>query len=214
MQKYLAKSSESSSGSHKKYALFIGRWQPFHEGHQWLIDQKLKNGIPVCIAIRDVPKSEKNWWTADEIQKMLEERLQVHISYGMIKVIQIPDIESVNIGRAVGYDIIEHIPPTEIEKISATDVRMKMKNTNLENAAGLINSNPTVLTKQALDGDGRVLHEGDRVFSYDYDEQLTIRRMYGTLHKNEDFPHVSEWYVAYDDGEECAVLDMSSIFKA
>ena len=22
-----------------KYSMFIGRWQPWHEGHRWLIDQ-------------------------------------------------------------------------------------------------------------------------------------------------------------------------------
>ena len=46
----------------------------------------------------------------------------------MIKVIQIPDIESVNIGRGIGYDIIEHIPPQEVHDISATKIRNKLKN--------------------------------------------------------------------------------------
>ena len=35
-----------------------------------------------------------------------------------IKVIIIPDIESVNYGRGVGYDVIEHKPPKEIGEIS------------------------------------------------------------------------------------------------
>ena len=43
-----------------------------------------------------------------------------------IKVIIIPDIESVNYGRGVGYDIIEHIPPDSIGKISATKIRKKL----------------------------------------------------------------------------------------
>ena len=37
----------------------------------------------------------------------------------------IPDIESINYGRDVGYEIIEHIPPKDIEKISATKIREK-----------------------------------------------------------------------------------------
>ena len=37
-----------------KYSLFIGRWQPWHNGHKWLIDQRLKEGKNVCIGIRDV----------------------------------------------------------------------------------------------------------------------------------------------------------------
>ena len=43
-----------------KYSLFIGRWQPWHEGHRWLIDQRLKKGFNVCIAIREVEKSDSN----------------------------------------------------------------------------------------------------------------------------------------------------------
>jgi hypothetical protein len=39
----------------------------------------------------------------------------------------IPDIESINFGRGVGYDIIEHIPPQEISEISATKIREKMR---------------------------------------------------------------------------------------
>ena len=38
----------------------------------------------------------------------------------------IPDIDSVNYGRDVGYDIIEHAPPQEIKKISATDIRRSL----------------------------------------------------------------------------------------
>ena len=38
----------------------------------------------------------------------------------------IPDIESVNYGRGVGYDIIEHVPPSEIGEISATKIREKL----------------------------------------------------------------------------------------
>ena len=39
----------------------------------------------------------------------------------------IPDIESVNYGRGVGYDVIEHVPPKEIGEISATSIRNQMK---------------------------------------------------------------------------------------
>lgn len=127
MEKIIVESLDKTNNP-DKYALFIGRWQPFHDGHQWLIDQKLKEGKRVCIAIRDVPLDDKNWWSSDEIQKMLEEKLKTFIDDGMIKIIQIPDIESINIGRGVGYDIIEHIPPQEIHDISATKIRNKLKN--------------------------------------------------------------------------------------
>jgi hypothetical protein len=39
----------------------------------------------------------------------------------------IPDIESVNFGRGVGYDIVEYIPPTAIGDVSATKIREQMR---------------------------------------------------------------------------------------
>ena len=41
------------------------------------------------------------------------------IDKNQVKVIIIPDIESVNYGRGVGYKIIEHQPPKDIGQISA-----------------------------------------------------------------------------------------------
>jgi nicotinamide mononucleotide adenylyltransferase len=109
-----------------KYSLFIGRWQPWHDGHRWLIDQQLNKGKNVCIAIRDMPKDKNNPFSPNEIKENLEKELSSLIQHGSVKVIVIPDIESVNYGRGVGYDIIEHEPPQEIKKISATKIREKM----------------------------------------------------------------------------------------
>ena len=110
-----------------KYSLFIGRWQPWHPGHRWLIDQRLKEGKNVCVAIRDVEINENQPWDAADIKLNVEIVLQDLIEKGTVKVITIPDIESVNYGRGVGYEIIEHIPPNDIEKISATKLRAKMR---------------------------------------------------------------------------------------
>ena len=110
-----------------KYSMFIGRWQPWHEGHRWLIDQRLNEGKNVCIAIRDVETDENQPWSATEIKYDLEIKLQDLIEEGRIKIIKIPDIESINYGRGVGYEVIEHVPPEEIEEISATKIRAKMR---------------------------------------------------------------------------------------
>ena len=110
-----------------KYSLFIGRWQPWHDGHQWLIDQRLKEGKNVCIAIRDVEPNENQPWTAEEIKYNLKARFFNEITDGKIKVVIIPDIESVNYGRGVGYEIIEHVPPTDVKEISATKIREQMR---------------------------------------------------------------------------------------
>ena len=111
----------------KKYSMFIGRWQPWHLGHRWLIDQRLNNGKNVLICIRDVEPSEKQPWTADEVMLNLSKELKDLLNEGKIKIIKIPDIESINYGRGVGYEVIEHIPPEDIKEISATKIRAKMR---------------------------------------------------------------------------------------
>ena len=111
----------------KRYSMFIGRFQPFHDGHKWVIEQRLKIGKKVCVAVMDIHDTEpdKNPYTTEEVMKNISNELNVFIHKGQVKVISIPPIESVNYGRDVGYDIIEHIPPDEIEKISATNIREK-----------------------------------------------------------------------------------------
>ena len=110
-----------------KYSMFIGRWQPWHQGHRWLIDQRLNEGKNVLICIRDVEPNEKQPWTPHEVLMNLSNELEELIQEGRIKIIIIPDIESVNYGRGVGYDIIEHVPPSDIKEISATKIRANLR---------------------------------------------------------------------------------------
>lgn len=113
--------------NNKQYSMFIGRWQPWHEGHRWLIDQRLNEGKNILICIRDIKPDEKNPFTAQEVEANIKRELWTLLSDETVKVLIIPDIESVNFGRGVGYDIIEHIPPQEIHDISATNIREQMK---------------------------------------------------------------------------------------
>jgi len=106
--------------------MFIGRWQPWHNGHRWLIDQRLQEGKNVLICVREVSKDDKNPYDPEEVKLNVEKELQDLINSKKVKVIIIPDIESVNYGRGVGYDIIEHVPPSDISKISATKIRKKL----------------------------------------------------------------------------------------
>ena len=109
-----------------KYSMFIGRWQPWHNGHRWLIDQRLKEGRNVLICIREVSEDNQNPYNPLDVKKNIEKELEDLINNNTVKVIIIPDIESVNYGRGVGYDIIEHIPPDDIGNISATKIRKKL----------------------------------------------------------------------------------------
>jgi nicotinamide mononucleotide adenylyltransferase len=127
MQNYLAHSVGQTSTNQTKYSMFIGRWQPWHQGHRWLIDQRLNEEKNVLLCIRDVEPDEKNPWTAHQILMNLSNELQDLIEAGRLHIMIIPDIESINIGRGVGYDVIEHIPPQEIHDISATKVREQMR---------------------------------------------------------------------------------------
>ena len=113
-----------------KYSMFIGRWQPWHDGHRWLIDQRLSDQKNVLICIREVDKNDKNPYNPIEVKKNIENQLKDLIDSGRVRVIIIPDIESVNYGRGVGYDIIEHIPPEKVGKISATEIRKKLFSKN------------------------------------------------------------------------------------
>ena len=109
-----------------KYSMFIGRWQPWHDGHRWLIDQRLNEGKNVLICVREVSQDDKKPYNPIDVKKNVEKELIDLINSGRVKVIVIPDIESVNYGRGVGYDIIEHIPPKKIGEISATKIREKL----------------------------------------------------------------------------------------
>jgi len=111
----------------KQYSMVVGRFQPFHEGHRWLVNQCLEDGKNVLICIRDIAPDEKNPFTAQEVERNIKNELWKYLTDEKVKVMIIPDIESVNFGRGVGYDIIEHIPPQEISDISATKIREQLK---------------------------------------------------------------------------------------
>ena len=114
----------------KKYALFIGRWQTWHKGHEWLINQQLEKGKNCWVAIRDVQQDENNPKSAQEVLKELSNEPFFTNNWDKILLSIIPDIESVNYGRGVGYDVIYHEPPKEIEKISGTAIRKKYIDSN------------------------------------------------------------------------------------
>ena len=94
----------------KKYAIFVGRFQPYHQGHISLIMQKINAGIPALIMVRDIDPDAKNPFSTEQTVEMIE---KYHAAKGHdVEVIIIPDIESVNFGRGVGYEINEFTPPS------------------------------------------------------------------------------------------------------
>jgi nicotinamide mononucleotide adenylyltransferase len=112
--------ASSMQRKNNQWSLFIGRWQPIHEAHRQMFQQVLDDGGRVLIAIRDVEPDEKNPFPVSEVLNTIKNEYKDNPN---VSVMVVPDISSVNFGRGVGYDIIEHIPPTEVAEISATKIR-------------------------------------------------------------------------------------------
>lgn len=107
----------------KTYALYIGRWQNWHKGHEWLIRQQLDKGKNCWVAIRDMELGENNPKSAQQILKELSKEPFFVENNDRILLSIIPDVESVNYGRGVGYEVVYHEPPSEVAVISGTAIR-------------------------------------------------------------------------------------------
>ena len=101
-------------------SLFIGRYQPFHEGHQKLIGSVLSEGKRVVVAVQDTPFEEKNPYTLEERIKRIKE---FYKNNPMVEVISIPAITEVCYGRDVGWGIRRVRLDQQTEEISATKIR-------------------------------------------------------------------------------------------
>lgn len=107
----------------KKYAMYVGRWQNWHKGHEWLINQQLESGKNVWVAIRDVEVDENNLKSAQQVMIALTKEPFFMKNWDKLFISIIPDIESINYGRGVGYDVIYHEPPDDVAVISGTKIR-------------------------------------------------------------------------------------------
>ena len=56
----------------KKYAIFVGRFQPYHQGHISLIMQKINEGVPALIMVRDIAPDDKNPFTTEQTVDMIK----------------------------------------------------------------------------------------------------------------------------------------------
>ncbi len=136
--------------SNSKRAIFIGRYQPYHSGHISLVRQKLDKGVPCLIMVRDIPPDSKNPFTTEQTISMIR---KYHESKGDdVVVMAIPDIESVNWGRGVGYEMNEFFPPDDIGFISATKIRELIANGS-EDWRELVDSSIQDDVKSYLTGD-------------------------------------------------------------
>ena len=103
-------------------ALFVGRYQPFHPGHQRLIEEGLRRVGQVCIAVRDTHGTdEKNPLPFFAVKQRIEAALSAHA--GRFVVVAVPNITHVFYGRDVGYTVERIVLDEATEEISATNIR-------------------------------------------------------------------------------------------
>jgi hypothetical protein len=107
-------------------AFFIGRWQPFHNGHKALIEEGIRRVGQACIAVRDVPREDgRNPYSLHAVRDRIEAALVEHA--GCFIVVALPNVTNVFYGRDVGYAVERLELPPEIEGISATEIRRRIE---------------------------------------------------------------------------------------
>lgn len=112
-------------------ALLMGRFQPWHGGHQALFEQALQRAPQVLIGVRDTQGTDdKNPFDFDFVKSCIDEKLAAEYA-GRYQVMLIPNITNMIYGRDVGYKIEQVHLDAATESISATQVRAQMKSEGL-----------------------------------------------------------------------------------
>ncbi len=109
-----------------KTAIYIGRFQPIHNGHFEILKRAIKKNGQVAILVMDSYKiDKKNPFTFNQVKKKIEKKLINFI--GKYQIIKIPVVSEVIYGRKVGYKINKYKLSNNLEKISATKIRKELK---------------------------------------------------------------------------------------
>jgi len=103
--------------------LMLGRYQPWHEGHQMLRDRAAERTDQVLIGVRNTYNtSEKDPLPYDMVEKLIHDKNSGYVN--LIK--RLPNITNIVYGRDVGYKIEQIDLPADIQAISATQKRKEM----------------------------------------------------------------------------------------
>tara|TARA_B100000963_G_C22414127_1_gene574620 strand:+ start:405 stop:797 length:393 start_codon:yes stop_codon:yes gene_type:complete len=113
----------------------LGRWQPWHDGHQALFKRCIKKTGQVIIQVRDVEgasggkNQDDNPFDWDAVCKNIENALYkdgfkrgVHY-----EIMLVPNITNISYGRNVGYVFEKETFDETISSISATKIRKKLR---------------------------------------------------------------------------------------
>ena len=103
--------------------LQLGRYQPWHEGHQALKEEAHKRTDQVLVGVRNTYKtSEKDPLKYDEVSEYIRQ----DNPFKDTLVLRLPNITNIVYGRDVGYKIEQVKLEDSIEAISATQKRHEM----------------------------------------------------------------------------------------
>lgn len=110
----------------KKTAIYIGRFQPFHKGHEELLKKAIKRYGQVAILVMDSEGiNKKNPFSFSYVKKKILDKIFIYKD--VVKIVKIPVVGSVIYGRKVGYKIQRIKLKKKLEKISATNIRKTLK---------------------------------------------------------------------------------------
>ena len=113
----------------------LGRWQPWHGGHQELFKRCVAKTGQVIIQVRDVQGASGGighddnpfeWGTVcSNIEKgLLEDGFKRGVEY---EIMLVPNIVNITYGRGVGYTFEEEVFDKTVNEISATKIRKKLR---------------------------------------------------------------------------------------
>ena len=103
----------------------LGRFQPWHAGHEALLERALAKTGQVKLMSRDMEWSENNPYSANEVKQNLQDKLSKYA--GLVDIEVVPNIVNITYGRDVGYVFEQEHFEKEIEDISATKIRNSTK---------------------------------------------------------------------------------------
>lgn len=117
----------------------LGRWQPWHDGHQELFKRIHAITGQVCIMVRRVPSDteanervpgqDDNPFDVQTVMDNIVAALEKDsFTLGDDYIIMVvPNIVDISYGRGVGYTFTEHDLGKDIHDISATKIRKQMR---------------------------------------------------------------------------------------
>jgi adenylylsulfate kinase len=103
----------------------LGRFQPWHPGHQALFDRAMAKHEQVVLMVRDMPTDDTNPYPAHEVIENLQQSLCEFA--GKVKIEVVPNILNITYGRSVGYKIEQEVFDDATHDISATQIRKQIR---------------------------------------------------------------------------------------